>query len=297
MGAWENNAEARAQAEEKGVKFTYETLDQLLADPNVEVVAIGDYYGARGGIALRALQAGKHVLVDKPLCICLEDAEAIAQEANQRGLAVGIMLDMPDQPMVATATDAIRSGVIGKVNNIIFEGQHPLMYGTRPGWYFEEGKHGGVINDIAIHGIDWCRFITGSDVEEVVGARCWNFYADKEPDFLDSAQFVVKMGNGAGVMADISYAAPDVQLFGLPSYWHFRVWGELGMLEFSLNLPDVILYAKGESGGRVLPAKPVEKTYLDSFLEALNNPADIAACTRENLATARQTLMIQKAAD
>ena len=153
VGAWENNADARAAAEKKGVTFTYDTLDQLLADPEVEVVAIGDYFGARGGIAIRALRAGKHVLSDKPICTSLEELEIIRQEAKAAGLAVGMMLDLRDNPRLVTAMEAIRSGVIGKVSNVCFEGQHPLWYDVRPGWYFEEGTHGGVINESATQGI------------------------------------------------------------------------------------------------------------------------------------------------
>ncbi len=297
IGAWEDDAAARTEAEAKDVRFTYETLDQLLADPEVEVVAIGDYYAARGSIAVRALRAGKHVLVDKPLCTSLEELETIRKEAAASGLAVGMMLDLRDNPKIVTALDAVSKGMIGKINNVCFEGQHPLMYGVRAGWYFEEGKHGGVINDIAIHGIDISRKLTGSNVAKVLGARCWNFYADQEPRFLDSAQFMLEMENGCGVIADVSYAAPDVQLFGLPTYWHFRVWGDKGLLDFGMNVPQVTLYAKGEQTGQALELVSADQTYLDQFLSVLPDADARAAYTEDNLLSAEQTLLIQKAAD
>lgn len=297
VGAWEADDEARAQAQAKGVEFTYASYAQLLADPEVEIVAIGDYFAARGNLALQALKAGKHVLADKPLCTTQQELEAIRQEARTTGLAVGMMLDLRDNPKLVTAMDAINKGMIGKVSNVCFEGQHPLMYGSRPGWYFEEGKHGGVINDIAIHGIDLLRRFTGSSVAKVLSARCWNFYADKEPAFKDCAQFMLEMESGAGVIADVSYAAPDVQLFGLPTYWHFRVWGDKGLLDFGMNIPDVTLYAKGESGGRVLEQIQADKTYLDTFLSVLPCAEARAAYTEDNLISAKQTLLVQKAAD
>jgi len=297
VGAWEADPAARAQAEEKGVVFTYDTLEQLLADSQVDVVAIGDYFAARGNIALQALQAGKHVIADKPLCTRRSEAEAIGQEAAKRGLAVGIMLDLRDNVQWATVLDAVKNGIIGKVNNIIFEGQHPLMYGSRAGWYFEEGKYGGVINDIAIHAVDIVRLLTGSDVAEVVGARCWNFYANQEPGFGDSGQFVLRMGSGAGVMGDVSYAAPDGQLFSLPCYWHFRIWGEKGLLDFAYNQPEITLFAKGEQGGRLLPQVQEYTTYLDRFLAVLAKPEAIPNYNKENLASSCQALWIQEVAD
>ena len=274
VGAFEADAQARANAEKKGVVFTYDSLEQLLADPQVEVVAIGDYFGARGGIAIRALQAGKHVLSDKPICTSLRELETIRAEAEARNLTA-----------------------VGKISNVCFEGQHPLMYGLRPRWYYEEGKHGGVINDIAIHGIDILRLLGCGKVAKVVGARSWNFYAYDDPQFEDCTQFILEMENGAGVIGDVSYSCPDVQLYGLPTYWHFRVWGDQGMLDFGVNLPEVTLYAKGESQGRALELITPEADYLDLFLQALANPELRAAHNAENYFSSEQTLLVQQAAD
>ena len=55
VGAYEADEAARKAAEEKGVVFRYETYEALISDPEVDVVAIGDYYAARGELALRAL--------------------------------------------------------------------------------------------------------------------------------------------------------------------------------------------------------------------------------------------------
>lgn len=297
VGAFEADAQARANAEKKGVVFTYDSLEQLLADPQVEVVAIGDYFGARGGIAIRALQAGKHVLSDKPICTSLRELETIRAEAEARNLTVGMMLDMRSNPRIYTALEAIRNGAVGKISNVCFEGQHPLMYGLRPRWYYEEGKHGGVINDIAIHGIDILRLLGCGKVAKVVGARSWNFYAYDDPQFEDCTQFILEMENGAGVIGDVSYSCPDVQLYGLPTYWHFRVWGDQGMLDFGVNLPEVTLYAKGESRGRALDLITPEADYLDLFLQALANPALRAKHNAENYFSSEQTLLVQQAAD
>ena len=297
VGAFEADAQARANAEKKGVVFTYDSLEQLLADPQVEVVAIGDYFGARGGIAIRALQANKHVLSDKPICTSLQELETIRTEAEARNLTVGMMLDMRSNPRIYTALDAIQKGAIGKISNVCFEGQHPLMYGLRPGWYYEEGKHGGVINDIAIHGIDILRLLGCGKVAKVVGARSWNFYAYNDPQFADCSQFILEMENGAGVIGDVSYSCPDVQLYGLPTYWHFRVWGDQGMLDFGVNLPEVTLYAKGEDKGRALEIVKPAGDYLDLFLQALANPELRAAHNAENYFSSEQTLLVQQASD
>lgn len=295
VGAWEDDETSRKAAEEKGVIFRFKTYEDLLSDPAVDIVAIGDYYAARGELAIAALRAGKHVLADKPLCSSRKEWETIREEREKSGLTVGIMLDLADNANFHAAAEAIREGTLGKINNIAFEGQHPLLYGTRPGWYFEKGKYGGVVNDIAIHGIDFVRTLTGSGVEEVIGARSWNFYAKEVPHFKDSAQFILKMASGAGLIADVSYSAPDTQGYSLPAYWHFRVWGEKGMMEWSYSSDGVTFYPAGENGGRKLSGLPPEKNYLDRFLAAVRTRDD--AYSEAMLRATEDTLGIQEKAE
>ena len=297
QGAWEADPQAKEAAQAQGIIFTYDSFEGLLQDESVDIIAIGDYYGIRGDLAIRALEAGKHVIADKPLCTNLKEAEQIRQLAEKNNLAVGIMLDLRDDPTMITAQHAIDSGLLGKVNNIIFEGQHPLLYGIRPGWYFETGKHGGVINDIAIHGIDLIRRFTRSDVAEVLASRCWNFYAAEAPEFRDSAQFMLRMDNGAGILADVSYAAPSTQGYSHPSYWHFRVWGEKGLLDFRTGTAQVNAYLNGEKEPRLLPVIAPHQTYLEDFLYAVYDSNYRQRYRHNNLAAAIQTLLIQQKAE
>ena len=293
VGCWEEDPESIQRAKKKNICMSYPSFDALLADARVDIVAIGSYYGARGELAIRALEAGKHVIADKPLCTRLEELDRIRALAKQRGLSVGLMLDLRDNGNVLSAMELIKKGVIGRINNIRFNGQHPLLYGARPDWYFEKGKHGGVINDIAIHGIDLARIFTGADTERVIGARCWNFYARECPEFCDSAQLVLQMSDGCGVIADVSYASPDSHGYTLPSYWSFELNGERGMLCFSFSSEGVTAYLNGDTAPKIFPPIAPESDYLDAFLQ------DIGVCgvyTDQMLAVTEQTLRIQRAA-
>ena len=160
-GAWEEDPAARAQAQKVVGEPFYDHFDDLLGDPKVDAVAVGDYYGVRGARVLRALEAGKAIIADKPLCTSLDELAAIRALALQKRLNVTCMLDLRYDPAVRMARRLVREGRLGRVHAMNFTGQHPLDWGTRPMWYFEAGKHGGTINDIAIHGIDALRFVTG----------------------------------------------------------------------------------------------------------------------------------------
>ncbi|MDD6877579.1 MAG: Gfo/Idh/MocA family oxidoreductase [Clostridiaceae bacterium] len=269
VAAFEENEAARKAAEETlGVKFTHDSYEALLADPTIDAVAIGDYFGIRGARAIAALKAGKHVIADKPLCTSLKELNLIEKLSRQKGLKVGCMFDLRLNAWVEPVRDFIFSGKLGAIHQISFTAQHPLNWGTRPAWYFEDGKQGGTINDIGIHGIDLIPYITGLKFKKVIAARQWNAYAKLAPKFMDSAQFMAELDNGAGVMADVSYAAPSSCGFKLPQYWRFTIWGEKGVIECGGNTRPVISVALQGSDGPVELEVP-EDTHqsLDVFVD------------------------------
>lgn len=294
-GACEPNEKARAAAEERGVVFTHSDFDSMIDRPDVDTVAIGAHFSARGAIAIKALEAGKNIISDKPLCTSYEEFERIKKLAEEKNLTVCIFLSLRKNPDILGAVTAIRNGVAGKVNNIIFEGEHPLFYGSRADWYFEDGKQGGTINDIAVHGIDLVNLMTGSNIKKVVSAREWNFFAEEKPNFKDSAQFMLQLESGAGVIADVSYSAPNAHGYVHPSYWHFRVFGTLGMIEFGENIDGITLYPK-EGEVRKLPPLQPERSMFDEFLAAVSGETDSRKYTDGMLESTKQTLIIQESA-
>jgi len=296
VGAWEKEEKYRNAAREEGVKFTYETYEELLADETVDIVAIGDQYGDRGSLVIRALQAGKHVFTDKPLCTSLDALDEIESLVRKTGKKVRCMYSLRFWSRALTVKSFIESGKLGKVNNIYFGGQHPLLYGVRPAWYFEAGKHGGVINDIAIHGVDLVRFVCGLETEEILAARCWNAFAEKEPAFLDSAQFMLRLSGGAGLLADVSYAAPDSQGYSTPLYWTFDIWGTKGVLRFS-DQCEAVAYLNGETEGIPLADTPLPHSELADFLAEIRGEKEVLLDTKNVLISARKTLQIQAFAD
>ena len=305
VGAFEEEATARKTAEEKGVTFNYPTYRALLEDKSVEVVAIGSAYGDRGQMAIEALNAGKHVICDKPLCTSILELDEIERISKEKGLTVSCMFTMRFEKKIVAVKNLVKSGKLGKINNVYFGGQHPLQYGRRPAWYFEKGKHGGVINDIAIHGIDVLSFVFDGKTKKIDGARCWNAYAKDEPEFLDSAQFMLTLDNNAGVVADVSYAIPDGVEFKLPYYWQFFIWGTEGMIGFSLSEKQF------KTGGEELPAYyyvkgnsepiPLEESetdnYLTDFLRVVNGEDGQILPMSEVLSSTRATLEIQQKAN
>lgn len=294
LAAVEEDAPARAAAAEKlGIAFSDKPYEAWLADPAVETVAVGTAYGDRGRAVIKALEHGKNVLCDKPVCTTLEEWEIISRLAKEKGAMVGCLLDLKYMPCILPAKELLDSGRLGKICNISFTAQHCLNYGVRPAWYFEEGMHGGTINDIAVHGIDILPYLTGHRLTELDAARTWNAYAAEHPHFHDCAIFMGRTDQGSGVLADVSYAAPAQGT--MPTYWRFEIWCERGLVSFCAAQKDVTVYEKGRAEAQILPGKDHPMGMLDEFLQAA--ATDRQGMTQRVLQATETALRIQQAAN
>lgn len=295
-GAWEESAPERSMARSRMSCPFYDSYDQLLADDLVDTVAVGDYYGIRGQRVIAALKANKHVLCDKPICTRLEELDEIERLCSEKHLFVGCMLDLRYDPALRLAQKLIADRRLGQIHAINFTGQHPLQFGVRPMWYFEAGKHGGTFNDLAIHGLDAVRYVTGLNYRRTIKARQYNAFAHQRPDFADCAQLMGEYENGAGLIADVSYSAPSPSAFSLPSYWRFSFWGEKGMLECRLGEGQVTLACEGMPRAQTIAAEPVDEDCLRDLMLTIEGTPTAFSPNDAFIAT-RVALEIQRAAD
>lgn len=291
LGCFEENGVEREKM--KGMlscDFNYTTYEEILSDPRVDAVAIADYYSRRGQMAIAALKSGKHIICDKPICTSLAELDEIEALSREKGLKVACMLDLRYMAQASKVREMIQRGDIGEVINVSFTGQHFLDYGNREGWYFEEGKHGGTINDIAIHGLDLVRCITGKNLTKINCAKERNAFATEEKGFMDCGQFMVEMEN-ISLMADVSYASPKCNKT-LPTYWDFYFWGLTGMINFRCSETVIHLYQGTE---KIIECEKLGSKYLFDFIDEINGKG-YKNNTAYTLESQRQILKIQKEA-
>ncbi|MCB0111955.1 MAG: Gfo/Idh/MocA family oxidoreductase, partial [Caldilineaceae bacterium] len=299
VAACEEDAGTRAALQDHAqVTITHDNFTTMLTEVACDAVAIGDYYGRRGELILQALAAGKHVIVDKPVCTSLTELDAIERELRNRNRKLGCMLDMRDRPQMIGLRAMIRSGLIGEIHAINFGGQHPLLLGKRAAWYFEPGKHGGTINDIAIHAVDVIPWITGLNFAAIHAARTWNALAVDFPHFHDAAQLMLSLENGCGVLGDVSYLMPNSMGYTLPLYWRMTFWGTKGVLESSITADHILVALDGEEQPRHEPLPAGNPGgYLQAFLDDVaGKPQEDRLHTQLILDRARVALQIQAVA-
>jgi predicted dehydrogenase len=248
----------------------------MLDSVDFDLLVVGDIFARRGALIQAALEAGKHVLSDKPICTQLAELAEIRASSERSGLVVSAVLDLRDCGAFIATRELIRGGAIGTVHTVAFSGQHPLLLEVRPGWYFESGNHGGTINDLSIHAVDILQWITGREFSEVLAARSWNAGdATVHPRFHNAAQVMLVMDGGCGVIGDVSYISPDGFRYTLPQYWRFNFWGDRGMIETGFNVPVVQLYRSDrDTVERIKPPPDRCGGYLDDLLQAIRAKSD-----------------------
>lgn len=294
----EEDADARAalEAQNLGVPV-YDSYEKMLDEVDCDIVGTGDYFSIRGQRSITALQHGKHVLSDKPLCTSLEELDTIEALSSEKNLHVGCQLDVRGNGTYRRLRRLIGDGELGEIHALSFGGQHPLNLGSRPGWYFEPGKQGGTINDIGIHAFDFIPWLTGQAFDEVIAAREWNARAPQFPAIREAAQFMLTLQNGCGVQGDVSYLMPDSSGFSQPQYWRISVWGEKGMAECNLH-GAIDFYRNGDTEkNEIAPDEGDGMIPIKAFLQEIAGDENLELTTAEVLHSSYVALTTQKAAD
>jgi predicted dehydrogenase len=143
----------------------FPSLDDLLADEEVDIVDVATRPDVRPQLIRRAIAAGKHVLAQKPLALDLHAAQQVADEAEERGVRVAVNQNGRWSPPWRIATLLIEQGAIGDVLAVTHLHDRPLppLVGT----HFDEVEH-FVIYDYFLHWIDICRcWFEGNTVQAV----------------------------------------------------------------------------------------------------------------------------------
>jgi len=141
-----------------GVK-RYASFDELLADGEIDLIDVCTVTDQHVPMALKALKAGKHVLVEKAIALTAEDADAVVAAARQAGRLFMVAHVLPFFPEFRFAADAVRSGKYGKLI-----GGHLTRVISRPDWsadMADAAKTGGPAVDLHVHDTHFVGLIAG----------------------------------------------------------------------------------------------------------------------------------------
>lgn len=138
---------------------TYADLQDILDDPNVDMIDICLPPAAHAAVAIAAMKAGKHVLSEKPICLKLEDADLLVATAEKTGRLFMVGHVLPFFTAYAFVYDAVKSGKYGKLL-----GGHFNRVISDPVWltnFYDMEKIGGPLLDLHIHDAHFIRLLFG----------------------------------------------------------------------------------------------------------------------------------------
>jgi predicted dehydrogenase len=167
---------AQDLGEQYGVPWS-DRAEDLLANPAVDAVYIAVPHHLHAQLTIQAAEAGKHILVEKPIAITLADAEGMIAAARVNGVWLSVNFHAQVDPLCQAARDLVAQGVIGQVvgTRIVYRGDKPASYwaagysGRVPSdWRVRKATAGGgVLIMNGIHHINTMRFITGLEAVRV----------------------------------------------------------------------------------------------------------------------------------
>ncbi|MCK5024397.1 MAG: Gfo/Idh/MocA family oxidoreductase [Thermoplasmata archaeon] len=187
-----DEATARSLAERFGVKYFSDYRDMFAS---VDAITVATPTGTHFKIAMDAILAGKHVLVEKPICPSLEDSEKLVKAAEDAGIVLAVGQIERHNPVVKFARESIEQGRFGDIVSI-----SARRVSTFPGRISDVG----VLLDLGIHDIDVIRYLAQSPVKSVyaLGGKRQN---DK---FEDHANILLEFESGIFGFVEVNWLTP-----------------------------------------------------------------------------------------
>lgn len=206
-------AAAEETASEWGVPRVHGSAAELLADPQVDAVAVCVPAASHVEVALAALEARRHVFIEKPLALSLTEADRLIERARGSEVKTMVGFNMRWHGMVRRAREAVRRGALGRIQCVrtVHGGQAVGSRENRPEWRSSRVLGGGALLEKAVHHFDLWRLLTGDEVEDVVAVS----ESGAEDDAIVSVTARMRTGAvAAGVAADVTTSTNRVELYG-----------------------------------------------------------------------------------
>ncbi len=231
--------------------------EAILEDESIHLVISAAIPCDRPALGIQVMRHGKDYMSDKPAFTTLEQLEEVRRVQAETGRIYSVCYsERFENRATVKAAELVRAGAIGKVVQTVGLGPHRARFETRPPWFFQREKFGGILNDIASHQFDQFLYFTGSTQAEIVAAQVANFQHPQYPEFEDFGDCMVRGENCSGYIR-VDWFTPD----GLATWGDTRliVIGSAGYIEVRKNI-DVA----GRPGGDHLFLVDNQKTeYID----------------------------------
>ena len=210
------------------------TESEILEDGSIQLVLSSAIPDQRAPLGIRVMQHGKDYMSDKPGMTTLEQlAEVRRVQAQTRRIYSIMYSERFENRATVKAGELVKGGAIGQVVQTIGLGPHRMTPATRPAWFFDRPRFGGILCDIGSHQADQFLYFTGSTEGSVVASQVGNVHNPKYPTFEDFGDVVLRGNRGTGYIR-VDWFTPD----GLATWGDGRltILGTDGFIEVRKNI-------------------------------------------------------------
>lgn len=200
----------------------YDKEADLLADPEIDAVYIASPVALHAKQAMAAADAGKHILIEKPLAMTWQEGQQVVQYCKSKGVRIAAGLMMRFGTYVQEMKRAVAEGKIGRP--VSGYAQFTCWYPDMPGNWRQSKKAGGggAMMDMGVHCIDLMQYILDTKVSEVAAFHdTLTFHYEVE----DSSTVLLRMENGAQCVVQSNFNIPDDA-----AKWRIEIFGDQGHL-------------------------------------------------------------------
>ncbi|TXK74378.1 Gfo/Idh/MocA family protein [Paenibacillus sp. N3.4] len=186
------------------------SLQEILDDAEVKLVASAAIPSDRGPLGLKVMSSGKDYFTDKAPFTTLEQLEEARAKVKETGQKYSVYYsERLHVESSIYAGQLIEQGAIGRVVQVIGLGPHRISLSSRPDWFFEKEKFGGILCDIGSHQIEQFLHFTGAKDAKVVHSKVANYNFPQHPNFEDFGDATLIGDNGATGYFRVDWLTPD----------------------------------------------------------------------------------------
>jgi predicted dehydrogenase len=276
------------------------TENEILDNPAIQLVLSAAIPDQRAPIGIRAMQHGKDYMSDKPGITTLDQLAEVRRVQAQTKRIYSIMYsERLENRATVKAGDLVKAGAIGRVVQTIGLGPHRMTPKTRPAWFFDRPRYGGILCDIGSHQADQFLFFTGSTRAEVVASQVANVNNQQYPTFEDFGDVTLRGDKGAGYIR-VDWFTPD----GLATWGDGRltILGTDGFIEIRKNIDiagkpgESHLFLVDQKQTRYIDCRDVVLPYGEQIVSDVINRTETAMPQRHCFLATELMLQAQKQA-
>lgn len=172
---------------------------EILEDETIQLVVSAAIPDQRGPLGVEVMRHNKDFLSDKPAFTTLEQLAEARQAQAETGRIFSVLYgERLENPASVRAAALAHSGAIGQVVQTIGTGPHRANLPTRPDWFFQRQRYGGILTDIASHQMDQFLYFTRSTQAEVVAAQVANYHHPQYPELEDFGDALLRSDTATG---------------------------------------------------------------------------------------------------